>query len=92
MLDVDTAEYRRVIEDGYEIAVYRMFGTNWRLCLEDPANLSVLDGWCYSNRAAVLQAAEQWSGRGDPLDGWHRHPRSGRRRVNGDPATEYVHP
>ena len=90
--DIDTAVYRRTLDNGYEVVVYRMLGTNWRLNLEDPDNWAILDGWCYSDRATVLRAAEQWSGEGDPLDGWHRNPYSGRRRTNGDPSTEYVYP
>lgn len=51
------------------------------------------DGWCYNSHEAALAAAEAWDPRTQKEpEGWHRHPRSGRRRVDGDPATEYVSP
>mgnify|MGYP000904736585 FL=1 len=47
------------------------------------------DRWCYHSADAAVVAATVWSGEGEP-DGWHRHPFSGRRREDGDPAREYV--
>jgi hypothetical protein len=38
--------------------------------------------------AAVL-AAHEWDGTGEPV-GWMRHPQTGRRRPDGDPAREYI--
>lgn len=49
------------------------------------------DRWCYHNAEAAITAASVWDGTGDP-DGWHRHPRTGRRRPDGDPTKEYVAP
>lgn len=45
--------------------------------------------WCYHDYAKAKAAYDAWDGRGEP-GGWHRHPDSGRRREDGDPATEYV--
>ncbi len=33
----------------------------------------------------------EWEGEGEPT-GWFRHPRTGRRRPDGDPEREYVMP
>lgn len=63
-----------------------------RVCI-GPAKMEYLDDvWCYHRAEDALAAAEAWNGEGDPPDGWHRHPMSGRRRPNGDPAREYVAP
>jgi hypothetical protein len=48
--------------------------------------------WCYPTPAQALTAAHTWDGTGDPADGWLRHLPSGRRRTNGDPATERIEP
>ncbi|WP_046869335.1 hypothetical protein [Microvirga massiliensis] len=47
------------------------------------------DRWCYHSYQDAKQALEAWTGEGEP-SGWHRNPRSGRRRPDGDPAQEYV--
>jgi hypothetical protein len=49
------------------------------------------DRWCYATREKAKAAYDAWDGSGEP-QGWHRHPDTGRRRENGDPATEYVAP
>jgi hypothetical protein len=85
------ALYYRALENGNEILVMpQLFGT--RLCLNDPLVNSFvpsyLDGYCYADPLLAVIAAVLWSGEGDPLDGWHRHINSGRRRLNGDPELE----
>lgn len=47
------------------------------------------DRYCYQTLVGAIDAMVAWNGNGDPV-GWHRHPRSGRRRPDGDPAREYV--
>lgn len=49
------------------------------------------DRWCYHTAVEAAVAATVWDGTGEP-QGWHRHPASGRRRTDGDPAREYVAP
>jgi hypothetical protein len=49
------------------------------------------DRWCFSSLAKAQAALDAWDGAGEP-QGWHRHPRTGRRRIEGGPATEYVDP
>ena len=45
--------------------------------------------WLYDWRGDAIEAMQRWDGAGEP-SGWWRHPSSGRRRPNGDPALEYV--
>lgn len=56
------------------------------------AKESYEDRWCYRHQALAVAAADVWAGPPDEPDGWHRHPRSGRRRPDGDPTQEYVAP
>lgn len=49
------------------------------------------DSWEYTDPARALVAFLSW----DPAtqvepDGWYRHPRTGRRRPDGDASREYV--
>lgn len=51
------------------------------------------DRWCYHNEADAICALALWAERGyegEP-EGWHRHPASGRRREDGDPAKETIY-
>src|SRR5206468_4243847 len=45
------------------------------------------DGWCYSSYEKALDALNKWDGTGEPT-GWHRHPGTGRRRIEGDAESE----
>lgn len=49
------------------------------------------DTWIYDVEQADAgwRAAIGWDGEGEP-EGWYRHPQSGRRRPDGDPAKEFV--
>ena len=48
--------------------------------------------YCYTNSVnEVMKAFHAWDGSAEPK-GWHRHPDSSRRRVNVDPAQEYLEP
>lgn len=51
------------------------------------------DRWDYPDLDAAVRSAVEWDPAVDkePM-GWIRHPRSGRRRENGDPATEVIRP
>lgn len=49
------------------------------------------DRWCYHDLEAAKKAFDEWDGIGEP-DGWHRHPKTGRRREGGDATTEYINP
>lgn len=47
------------------------------------------DRWCYHTHASAKASLEAWNGAGEPL-GWHRHPSTGRRRVDGLAESEYI--
>lgn len=52
------------------------------------------DRWCYGSLDGAIEGLNQWALNdfvGEP-QGWHRHPATGRRRVNGSIATEYINP
>lgn len=51
------------------------------------------DRWCYPFLGAAIVAGQAWLAEGgvEP-GGWHRHPASGRRRTDCDPAQEYIAP
>lgn len=49
------------------------------------------DRWCYANREKAETALRAWDGTGEPT-GWFHHPRTARRRPEGDPGREYVAP
>lgn len=49
------------------------------------------DRWCYQSLAQARAALSAWDGEpGTEPTGWIRHPLSGRRRPDGDPALEYI--
>jgi len=47
------------------------------------------DRWCYHSYDAAKKALDEWDGVGEPK-GWHRNPRTGRRRPDGNATKEYV--
>lgn len=47
------------------------------------------DRWCYKDAATAIVELHAWNGVGEP-EGWHRHPRSGRRKDA--EGNEYVRP
>jgi hypothetical protein len=90
--DREGAIYWRALPDGYEITVYPMTFGKARVCYGLQHDRCIIDAYCYPTRAQALDAAAVWTGEGDPPDGWHRHPNSGRRRDDGDATREYVMP
>lgn len=72
------------------VATHRKLFT-WALSIGQIGDkVTILDTWCYPDHAAALAALERWDPHagGEP-EGWHRHPRSGRRRTA---ARDYVEP
>jgi hypothetical protein len=82
------ALYRRDLDEGYMIVVYPMTFGKARLCYAD--DMTIYNGFCYADPVRAVVAAVTWDGTGDPIDGWHRNPFTGRRREDGDPAKETV--
>lgn len=93
-------DYKHVelIRGGDEyVAFYRLM-FHWTMItgsIDNPWGYD--DRWCYDERMVedqqlVEHALDEWRQRGftgEP-EGWHRHPSTGRRRINGDPLTEYI--
>lgn len=79
----------RTLEDGRVVVLYPMIYTT-RLCIGPAESPCYDDAWCYPDVGTGLLAFATWDGEGDPPEGWTRHPASGRRRPDGDPAQEYV--
>lgn len=49
------------------------------------------DRWCYATADLALTCARAWDAEpGTEPTGWHRHPDTGRRRPDGQPALQYV--
>ena len=90
MSEREGALYHRELEDGYEVTVYPMTYGKGRLCFGRQEALTYEDAYCYPSHESAIEAAKVWNGEGDPPAGWTRHPRSGRRRENGDPKKETV--
>lgn len=81
----------RRLDDDRWVAVVPFLYT-WAIIVGYNMTVAVYhDRWCYHSLEAAVAAAHVWDGTGEPA-GWHRHPASGRRRHNGDPATETILP
>lgn len=63
------------------------------LIIGSPDSWTYDDRWCYANVALAVTQARAWGAEpGTEPAGWHRHPETGRRRPDGDPAREYAMP
>ncbi len=63
----------------------------YAVCIGPFRGATIDDTWCYEHFQDALAALVMW----DPMedrepDGWHRHPRTGRRRPGGDATQEYI--
>ena len=82
----------RELPDGTMLACGPMAFGNGRLFV-DINQTGYEDCYCYDSlEIAEKSMAEYDPDSGAEPQGWKRHPYSGRRRTNGDPATEYVNP
>lgn len=82
----------KLTSDGQEIRVVPFIYT-YAIVIQDPGAHWHKDRWCYERLEDALREMRTW----DPKvtkepNGWHRHPISGRRRPEGDPAREYICP
>lgn len=90
----------QLIELGYMRPIKRL--ADGRICALMPINSGLIalcvgitpwghpDSYYYRYGEAG-RALDAWNGEGEP-SGWFRHPQSGRRRADGDPAKEYFQP
>lgn len=81
----------RPIGDGLAIFLLPMAFGNVRVAIGVQGAPWYDDGWCYqaAQNDAAWRAALGWDGEDEP-EGWYRHPDTGRRRPDGDPAKEHV--
>jgi hypothetical protein len=84
--------YYRELPDGFEVAVLPLTYGHAHLCYGRQGDDGYMDSYFYADPAVARAAAEVWDGQHDPLDGWYRHPSTGRRRKDGDPKHEYFLP
>jgi hypothetical protein len=84
------ALYVRNLPSGHVITVYKHHGGLFAVCIGAKDSGFIDDAFYYTTEVAAVTAAVQWSGHGDAPVGWFRHPQSGRRREDGDPARETV--
>ena len=84
-----TPDHLKLLDDGrYILASPLMF--HWTMMIGRVGDTWGYDTrYCYTHEAVALTALALWNGEGDPV-GWHRHPDTGRRRPDGDPAREYM--
>ena len=81
----------RLLGDGRYLAIRRLL-FHWTLLIGAVGDrLSYDDRYCYRTLEGAAAALVAWNGSGDP-EGWHRHPRTGRRRPGGLAALESVDP
>jgi hypothetical protein len=73
------AEYADVrdLPNGRNLA-YKRLMFHWALYV-DLDEVGYGDRYCYATLDGVRHAFLTWNGDGDP-EGWHRHPKTGRRR------------
>jgi hypothetical protein len=80
----------RPLGDGRYICVMPLLFTA-AIIVGRIGEISYDNRWCYHSIDAASLAMEAWDGSGEP-EGWHRHPSTGRRRVDGDVSREYIAP
>ena len=79
--------------DGYCLIVKRLL-FHWTLLLSEIGDyVGYDDRWCYATQTGANgaeDAARRWlaEGTSEPTM-WHRHPKTARRRPEGDPSREY---
>lgn len=84
----------RVLDDGRGLDVYPLLWGRARMLvtLADEIETDFADdAWEFDSIVRALDAQASWDGTGEPA-GWDRHPKTGRRRPDGDPERETVHP
>lgn len=67
----------RTLPDGRLCGVMRLL-FHWTIHV-DISWMGYEDRYCYPTYESALHAMNAWDGTGDPV-GWHRHPKTGRRR------------
>lgn len=80
----------RELPDGTILAVGPMAFGNGRLFM-DVNQCGYGDFYCFDSLKIALDSMNNYDPENDKEpEGWKRHFKSGRRRENGDPTTEYI--
>lgn len=101
LLNADAHEVRegaclyRALDDGRELAVYRMLPGQFRLTIGDQGDGGYDNGWCFhaANLPDLIVLVAEWDGAGDPPGPWYRDLETGRRRefdAEGNVVREFV--
>lgn len=78
--------------DGRRVWVVPMMFTA-AIIIGPPDSWLFDDRWCYADATLAATYARAWQAQpGTEPTGWHRHPDTGRRRTDGDPANEHLMP
>lgn len=85
------ADVKLYPEGGFYVGI-RALMFHWTMHLGMIGNLAFYeDAWCYEDEAKARAAFEAWDPESEPEPtGWHRHPKTGRRRPGGDPNQEFI--
>lgn len=73
----------RVISPGYVACIYPLLYTHAIILVQVGDTAGYCDRWCYHTYEAAKEALDAWQGQPEP-SGWHRHPKSGRRIIDGN--------
>lgn len=89
-------EFRRILDDGGLVAVYRtIFGNGRLIYCQSRYDDGPSGSWCYPSLMDGITAMVEWETPTEgtrPPDGWFREIHTGWRRKDGDPAKEYFQP
>lgn len=78
--------------NGQYVAYYRLM-FHWTIIKGDlDIPWGYEDRWCFGDKENVETCFAEWKSRNftDEPIGWTRHPKTGRRRIAGDIASEYI--
>lgn len=82
--------YERITPDGRLIGVLPLLFGRARLGIGRLDDDGFDDVWDFPARGRAIVEADTWNPETEPEpSGWDRHPKTGRRRVDGNPAREY---
>ena len=76
-LEAEGYTHIKYFENGRQAAIAPFMFTCAIICDIDRCGYN--ERWCYHSNLAAVQALDVWNGKGEP-EGWHRHPKTGRRR------------
>lgn len=80
MLKSEGYENIREFPDGTIAATFQFLFTS--AIISDIHQYGYEERWCYHTKADAIAALDNWNGIGEPT-GWHRHPATGRRIIDG---------